>query len=178
MFAAIQPAFAASTLTRPNNTTAYAQNDLIASSTTAGSVVVPDLAIPRDDASILTSIVGKLNTNYTTGLTGFQVAVDLWRSAPTFTNGDNGAWAVATGATVWVGRLVSQVSDAYSIAGDGSFLHLTPGHSYLDGYATAPIRMFRSPGDRLYWSLRLLSAAGYTPAANQTFTLSLAFDQM
>jgi hypothetical protein len=33
-----------STLTRPANTTAYAQNELIASSTTAGSVVVPSIA--------------------------------------------------------------------------------------------------------------------------------------
>jgi len=167
------PFVASSVLTRPNNTTAYAQNDLIASSATAGSIVVPSVTIPRDEAEIVEIVGGRLITNLTTGFTTFQGHIDLWSAAPTFTNGDNGAYAVATGAASWLGHMSSDVSDAYSAGADGAFLHLVNGASSTDDYARDPIIWARKPGDVLYWTLREIDSTGFTPIANQTFTIHL-----
>ena len=161
-----------STLTRPNNTTAYAQNDLIADNTTAGSIVVPSLSVdPRHQEIEL--IGGTLYTNLTTGFTTFQGHIDLWDAAPTFSNGDNGAYAVATGAANWLGHLTTEVSSAYNAFGDGAKLAATPGASFT-ATGSMPIPLRRVSGGLIYWSLREIDATGFTPIANQTFTLALA----
>jgi|WetSurMetagenome_2_1015567.scaffolds.fasta_scaffold393250_2 hypothetical protein len=169
-----------SVLTRPNNTTAYAQNDLIASSATAGSIVVPSFVLPRDkDAFSVTIKRGRLYTNLTTGFTTFQGHIDLWnKTPPTFTNGDNGAYAVATGSAGWIGHLTTEVSNAYAAGADGAFLSALIGSgTATDDYTRESIRFARTPGDKIYWSLREVDSTGFTPIANQTFTLVLELYQ-
>lgn len=145
-----------STLTRPANTTAYAQNDLIADNTTAGSIVVPSLKVPRN-GMIMRRV--RLHTDKTSGMGSFAGLIEFWTAAPTFTNGDNGAYAVATGADNWIGVVttatMTQVADGAYAAGSAP----TTGDEIL----------LRS-GD-LYWSLKESDSSGFTPASGQTFTL-------
>jgi hypothetical protein len=166
-----------STLIRPANTSAYAQNDLIASNVTAGSIVVPSFTIPRDDASIIEIIRGTLYTNLTTGFTTFQGHIDLWDAAPTFTNGDNGAYAVATGAAHWIGHLTTQVSSAYQAGADGAALSAVVGEANTDDYTREHQYFARSIGGKIYWSMREIDSTGFTPISGQTFTLALAIKQ-
>lgn len=147
---------ATSVLTRPNDTTAYAQNDLIASSTTAGSIVVPSFGIQ----SHTTIKRLRLYTNKTSGMGTFQGFVELWKTAPTLTNGDNGAYAIATGAASWIGSstlaVMTQVADG----------------GYTTGVPTTGSEFgIIHGGSTIYWTLKEADATGFTPAANQTFTL-------
>ena len=88
-----------STLTLPGTTTAYAPGELMASSATAGSVVVPSFAIPNSAGGFyLPGLILTSNDTASTAYPGTIVQIDLWRVAPTFTNGNLGAYAVATGA--------------------------------------------------------------------------------
>lgn len=80
------------TFTTPAGTTAYASNDLIANSATAGSVV------PMTFANVCrvpggTGMVRRARFKTTdTGFAGQSVKLALYKSLPTVTNGDNGAW--------------------------------------------------------------------------------------
>lgn len=149
-----------STLTRPADTTAYALNDLIASSTTAGSVVVPSFTATRVAAGSGTIPRVRLYSNVTTGWDAATVTIRLWSAAPTYTNGDNGAYAVATGAAGYLASFpvtLNQVADgAYGVAapavGNALSFKLTSGTS-------------------IFWDLQLTTIAGNTPISAQTFTL-------
>lgn len=143
-----------STLTRPANTTAYAQNDLIASNVTAGSIVVPSLTMVWGEW-VLPRL--RLSTNVTTGWSDAVLAVRLWTAAPTYTNGDNGAYAVATGASSFVGRC--DVTLSQDADGARGVCVPTVGNAFI------------GRGTRIYWDLQLSSAAGMTPISGQTFTL-------
>ena len=165
-----------STLTRPADTNAYASGDLIASSTTAGSIVVPSfnfstLLDPQDEFLEITS--GQLYTSLASGFTTFQGQMDFFQgTAPTFTNGDNGAYAVATGMAGLVFRMITEVSAAKKCGGDGASLDCTLGSTYgLGTFGVQPIIISRN--QLLYWSLWEVDATGFTPASGTTFTLTL-----
>lgn len=158
-----------SVLTRPADTTAYAQNDLLASSVTAGSIVVPSFAMPEGCLG-LEIVGGRLITNLTTGFTTFAGKIDLWKGAagPTFTNGDNGAYAVATGAAKWSGNMQTDVASQFA---DGAVARISNGTTY-DTKAVRQVLAI-GPADNLYWSLKESDATGFTPVASQTFTFLL-----
>jgi hypothetical protein len=153
-----------SVLTRPANTTAYTANQLIASSVTAGSVVVPSFNVSGcqlsacAQSSLLRRI--KLLTNATTGMGSATFTIEFWSAAPTFTNGDGGAYAVATGAAKWLG---SMTITTFTQVGDGAY-----------GIGTPPvgseISMNLGPGNsQVFWTLD--ATVGFTPISGQTFTL-------
>jgi hypothetical protein len=150
------------TLTRPSNTTAYAGTSttpqLIGSSTTAGSVVVPSFAIATSGGAAAIPLV-TLATNKTSGWGSVSIIATLWTAAPTYTNGDGGTYAVATGAA---GQR-AQYSCTLIQDGDGAVCQAAP----LNG--TAPI-VAPSSGTTIYWDLQIQSSA--TPASGQTFTLT------
>lgn len=146
-----------STLTRPADTTAYSALDLVASSTTAGSVVVPSFSVPTGGQGVLQRLV--LATNATTGFDSSQFTVRLWRAAPTYTNGDNGAYAVATGAANHIASFTCYLSQY----GDGA----VGGCSINSGNLTA-IKL--ASGTSVYWDIQ--SQGAYTPISGQTFTLT------
>jgi hypothetical protein len=149
-----------SVLTRPADTSAYAQNDLIASSTTAGSVVVPSFAIANTAGGAAIHRL-QLATNKTSGWDGVVLRVRLWTTAPTYTNGDNGAWAVATGAAGALGSFditLAQYADGASgrgIPAVGTVIHVK-----------------LASGTSIFWDVQYTSAAALTPASGQTFTLT------
>lgn len=148
-----------STLTLPATTTAYAANQLIASSATAGSVVVPSFSILNSGASIPRV---RLSTNDSTSTAwgGIQVQVDLWSAAPTFTNGDRGAFSPATGTANHLASYICQMSAEY---GDGAYAECaaTPG---------SPMIKLAS-GSTIYWTAQALTASGVT-GASKVFTLT------
>lgn len=153
----------ASTLVRPNDTTAYAQNDLIASSTTASLVVVPSFVAARAIGSSFVMRRFRIYTNITTGFSAFQAFIEFWLGPPTFTNGDNGAYAVATSGagSYWIG---SSTTTVFTQAADGA---------YGTGIPTTGTEFGVSipGGQRVWWTMKEADATGATPIANQQFTL-------
>jgi len=147
-----------SVLTRPANTTAYAPGQLIASSTTAGSIVVPSFAATPGAQGAGSIRRFRLYTNKNAGMDAVTLAVGLWTAAPTFTNGDGGAYAVATGAAGWIGSFGGSLVQV----GDGAYLIAGPdvGQS---------IDFVLSSGQLIYWTMQTSTA--FTPASAQTFTL-------
>lgn len=149
------PANPTSTLTRPANTTAYASGQLIASSTTAGSVVVPSFTIQGGRGFIPRL---RLSTNVTTGWAG-PLTVTLWRTAPTYTNGDGGTYAVATGAA----SRLAQYTCTLTQYGDGASGECS---ITIGNFLTASL----PSGTSVYWDMQ--AGGALTPISGQTFTLT------
>lgn len=147
-----------SVLTRPANTTAYASGDIVASNVTAGSIVVPSFTATGTASGSGHLRRARLISNKTTGMDGISFQIDFWQAAPTFSGGDNAAYAVATGAANWLGSAVVSLSQA----GDGAYGAGTP----IVGDA---IDFDLVSGALIYWSLQ--ATAVFTPASGQTFTL-------
>ena len=157
----------ASTLTRPANTTAYAAGQLVASNVTAGSIVVPSLAVALNNAG--SGIVKRLRlrASQTTGLTAAtSFGVDLWTAAPTFTNGDGGAYVVATGSASWLGTFTF---GSMFQAGDGAFAAAAPDVGQEIWFVCG------AGSSNLYWSLFTNSA--FTPTSGETFVLTAELAQ-
>jgi hypothetical protein len=148
-----------STLTRPANTTAYAANQLIASSTTAASVVVPSFAIAISAGGAINARL-RLRTNAMSGWGGVNLSINLWSAAPTYTNGDGGAYAPATGSAAW---LANFLIPSLQQVGDGAI-----GSGSLTSANEMAIKL--GSGTLIFWDLQILSAA--TPVSGQTFTLT------
>ncbi len=149
---------AASTFTRPANTTAYADGDLVANSTTAGSVTPLTFPIPNKRSCIIRGAwVSKSDES---DVTNADFVVHLFRSSPTVANGDNGALSTNIAdkiGTIDVGQMVAYTDDAYSIAYGGNF--------YVD-----------SGSSRTLYGL-LEADAAYTPASGETFTVGIIIEQ-
>jgi hypothetical protein len=151
-----------STLALPAATTAYTAGQLIANSATAGSVVVPSFAIANTAGGALIPRV-RLSTNDATSTAwGSQtIQVDLWSAAPTFVNGDRGAWSPATGTGNHLAAYSCQMSAEY---GDGAFAECAP----TVGSVAAPKL---ASGTAIYWTLQAVTGSGVT-GASKTFTLT------
>lgn len=151
-----------STLTLTSTTTAYSAGQLIASSATAGSVVVPSFAIATAAGGVAISRV-RLTTNDTTSTAwgGATINVDLWLAAPTFTNGDRATWSPATGTASHFATFNCTMSAEY---GDGAYAECAPnvGSFVLPKLAS---------GTSVYWTLEAISASGVT-GASKAFTLT------
>ena len=156
------PSNPASTLTLTSATTAYSASQFVANSATAGSVVVPTFPVSQQFQSA--AIVGgrvSINDPTSVGWIGATVNIDLWSSAPTFTNGDRAAWAVATGAAAHLGTLNC---GAFNAAGDGVYAECS--------VAVANFRLPRLPsGSIVYWTVETTSATS-TTAASKTLTFT------
>lgn len=152
----------ASTLTRPANTTAYAGSSttpqLVGSSTTAGSVVVPSFAIASSGGQAAIPRL-TLATNVTTGWGAVSLTVTLWTGAPTYTNGDGGTYAVATGSATER----AQYTCALVQMADGAVCNAA------STTGTAPV-IHPASGALVYWDVQIAGAA--TPISGQTFTLT------
>lgn len=148
-----------SVLTRVSDTNNYAQNDLIATDTTAGSVVVPSITVARVASGSFTIPRARLYTGKTSGWDQVLLRVRLWTTAPTYTNGDNGAYAVATGAAGFLGLFdfaLSQFADGAAATGVAS-------SGAIPAIALAS-------GQVIYWDLQYIGSAALAPASAQTFT--------
>jgi len=154
------------TLTRPANTTAYAQYDLVADSTSAAAAT-PILNAVRAAGECFRWEGARLRTP-NPAAKGKTFRLHLWRTLPTLTVQDNGIFN-PTGAGVLT------VSD---IAGYVGYVDVTlteagvagaSGRGDLAGARTAT----PSSGTSLWVTVEQRDAAGYTPVSAEAFSIVL-----
>lgn len=164
-----------STLIRPANTTAYVQNALIASSASASALIVPSFsfsALLSPDIEAIELSDGLLFSSSEDVATA-TFGIDLWIGpAPTFVNGDGGAYSVASGMPSWVGGGITVVTASTESTQRG-----------LDGRGSRfaifgindnqPFQLAIGRNQLLYWSMFELDATGFTPVASAAYTLTL-----
>lgn len=153
--------------TRPADTTAYADTDLIANSTTAGSVVPLRFGVSklsRGNGRIIGARIFKDHQTFT----NFNVKLHLFVLSPTVTNGDNGTLAVATAET-YLGEIAMDAST-------GAFVTTTDGVKAFR--LTVPISFdLELTGDagRVLYGL-LEAKAAYTPQSAEVFKIWLEIE--
>lgn len=143
---------------RPADTTAYASGDLVANSTTAGSVVPLSWTLARVAAG--SGMVRKARLKKSgTSVTNASFRLHLYSASPTVTNGDNGAW-LSTHAG-YLGSLDFTVDKAFSDAAAGNGAPVTG----------SEVNFSLASGQTVYG---LIEARGaYVPASGETFTVEL-----
>lgn len=144
------------TFKRPSDTTQYASGDLVANSTTAGSVVPMrfDISDGGDGGMIRRARITKSGTSVTTA----SFRVHLYSSATiTCANGDNGAWSTDQAAN-YFGAIDVTVDKAFT---DGAVGHGVP----LVGTEI-------NFGINTYHGL-LEARGAYTPSSAEVFTIEL-----
>lgn len=153
-----------STLQLTSTTTAYTAGQLIATSATAAQVVVPSFAIPQGYQSAAIPRI-RLSTNDSTSTAwGAQtITVDFWAAAPTFTNGDRGAYSPATGTGNHLAAYSCVMSAEY---GDGAYAEcaVTVGNFALSSVSTG----------KIFWSMTATTGSGVT-GATKVFTMTPEF---
>jgi hypothetical protein len=145
--------------TRPNNTTPYAAGQLVANSVTAGAVAPLQIGLGNQFPNGMTRLTRARLAKSGTGVTNASFRIHLYETLPTPANGDGGAWSTDQAAH-WLGNIdiPSMLAFTDGAAGTGS--------------APAGSEMFlRLAGKSIYALVVALGA--YTPAANETFTLTL-----
>lgn len=148
---------ATATFTRPADTTQYASGDLVANSTTAGSVVPLSFTAARGAGGA--GMIRRVRLRKSgTGVTTANFRLHLYTSSPTAANGDNAAWS--TTLSGYLGSMDVTIDKAFS---DGAAGEGTPNTgAEINFIATAQV---------IYG---LFEARGtYTPASAEVFTVSL-----
>jgi len=149
---------ATATFTRPNDTTAYAANDLVANSTTAGSVVPMAFHFPTAfGTGIVIREIGITKSGTSAANANFHVR--MYDMSPTVANGDNGAWS--TNLSGYMGKLDAAIMEAF-----------TDGAAIQDSLSEAADCQCDLPANGVTYGL-LVADAAYTPAANEVFTVTL-----
>lgn len=146
-----------STCTRPANTSGYSAADLVANNVTAGSVVVPSVSCARIAQGSFSIERARLYCNQTSNMQGVSFRVRLWITAPTYTNGDNGAYVVATGNAGYLGAMTG----FFEQWGDGAMATLQVDYG-------PEINVKLASGQSIYWDMETLT--GYTPSSAAVFT--------
>ena len=153
------------TITRPNDTTAYAAADLVANSTTAGSVTPFRFYVPRGLGKNLVIKGHKIVKSDQTDVANATFNVWLFASSPTVANGDNGALSADLVTAGYLGKLAG----AAMVAGTDDAI------SVVSGADTAWLYHFLGAADSIYGLVE--ATAAYGPAAQETFIVSLIIDQ-
>lgn len=144
--------------TRPNDTTAYASGDLVANSTTAGSVTAITLAgpTPLRQAYIVRRVRFQKSTTSTTNA---SFRLHLYSTTPTVSNGDNAAWL--SPGTLYLGSMDVTVDKVFSDCAVGY------------GVPTAGSEVIVQPGDLTGLYGLVEARAAYTPGAQEVFTVTV-----
>lgn len=152
--------------TRPADTTQYAAGDLVANSTTAASVVPMSWSLQRLSGTGL--IKGIRLYKSAASATAAIFNVHLFTADPgTPTNGDNGAFAVASAAN-YLGEVAIDMSTTGS-----------PGTAYLFK-RSADLNIgvdMANPTGVLYGLLEAGTAGTYTPASEEIFKIVLEIER-
>lgn len=155
-----------SNFNRPADTNVYAAGDLVANSTTAGSVVIPSIVNAVRQAGggghLLKAKLRKTNNS----ITNASFRVHFATAAPSsITNGDNGVLSVSGAADyrgsmdITLDRQLTDGAVGFGIPAVGNSIPLD-----LPGSNTT-----------LFWWLE--ARAAYTPASGETFTLDVDIQQ-
>lgn len=146
---------------RPADTTAYASGDLVANSTTAGSVAPMTFAVARTAGG--SGMIRRARLRKTgAGVTGASFRLHLYRAAPaTITNGDNGAW-LTSGNADYMGAIDITCDRVFTDGASGNGVPLAGTEINFD----LPDGVSNIRG--------LLEARGaYTPISGEVFTVEL-----
>lgn len=170
-------------LTRPNDTVQYTSGDLIANDTAAGNVVPMSATMPLSRGFNLQNII-LTKSSPTTTMAYFRV--HFYTESPTVQNGDNGAWYTTSSGHLGdltvdcTGRIFFDNAIGYGIysltpAGSGA----VSSHSSGSTSSAAPTSAsditpyFPTQQDTTIYAL-LEARDGYTPIANETFSIQLS----
>lgn len=144
--------------TRPADTTAYASGDIVANSTTAGSVVPLNFPNVSNGIGRTVQIRRVRIVKSGTSVTNASFRVHLFNVLPTVGSGDNAAISISTGAAKYLGQVDVTVGQTF---GDGAF-----------GAATTEINCHPVGGATTLYGL-LECRGAYTPGNAEVFTISL-----
>jgi hypothetical protein len=140
---------ASARFTRPSDTTAYASGDLVANSTTAGSVAPLSLPVAPGARQVRRVRIHTSSTN----VTNAAFRVHLYGASPTAANGDNSAWSTSKAAD-YLGSVDVTVDKAFT-----------------DGAAGSATTEINCGGPNLYG---LIEARGaYTPTSAGVFNVTI-----
>jgi hypothetical protein len=152
---------ATSSFTRPNDTTAYAANDLVANNTTAGSVTPLSFQFNSGNGRSFKIVGCRINKNNAT-VTNANFHLRLYGTSPTVTGGDNAAWVSST--SNYIGKIDPAIMEAFSDGGS------------ISGNVGAGSELYTYlPSGNIIYGL-LVADAAYTPTANEVFTVTLFAD--
>ena len=147
--------------TRPSDTTQYAQNDLVANSTTAGSVVPMPFFLPSQGLKIWRVALFKTSTT----ITNAAFRLHLYADSPTVANGDNGALSTSTsGYQGFIDIAAAAVANTDDYLAHGV---------YVNNSVFAPMYLVADKDRRIYGLLQNTAATGYIPASAEGFTVTL-----
>ncbi len=156
-------AIATASFTRPSDTTAYASGDLVANSTTAGSVVPMTLTVARNAGG--TGVIQRVRLKISgTVITNASFRVHFYRASPTVTNGDNGVW-LSTEST-YLGWCDVTVDKAFSDGAKGIG---------IPGSGAGTVISFDASAKSLYALIE--ARAAFTPISAEVFTLAVEVEQ-
>jgi len=154
-----------STLTLTSATTQYSAGQLIANNATAASVTVPSFNIPNTPSGAIIPRVRLFSDDtLSTAWAGQTIQIDLWNAAPTFVNGDRGAWQVATGSN---GHLATFTCIMSAIQSDGSFASCSIG---VGNFAAIINAALATP---VYWSAKAVTGTSGVTTASKHLTLTV-----
>lgn len=149
--------------TRPSDTTAYTATDLVANSTTAGSVTPMQWSLqrlPTGGGNVIAARIAKSATSATAA----TFNVHLFSAAPVVTNGDNGTFAIST-AQSYLGKIAVDMSTGGQA-----------GTAYL-AKSSAAVAIGLDTTQLSGSIYGLLEAAGtYTPASGEVFNVTLTIE--
>ena len=145
--------------TRPADTTTYAVGDLIANSTTAGSVVPMEFTVARSNGGGV-SIEKMRMFKSGTGISGAAFQLRLYRESPTVSNGDNGAY-LCNKAADFLGAFNFSLADMI-VHTDGVACNGITSTGY-------PVQANVKAGQTKVYGL-LYAAAAYAPTSAESFT--------
>ncbi|NBW16099.1 MAG: hypothetical protein EBR82_49760 [Caulobacteraceae bacterium] len=153
-----------STITRPADVTAYASGDLVANSTTAGSVTPFTFTLDGYAQPVKISRFIMRSSNDTVTNKSFELL--LFSVSPTVTNGDNGAFAVtaANGTNNFGGMFGSTAAKATGGGAINYFYPMDSAATFVNGWLEQHMTL------PFYGLLRVMAA--YTPASAETFTIA------
>jgi len=152
------PEVVSANFTRPSNTTAYAAGDLVANSTTAGSVTALSWTVGRLSPGRAWITGAKLKKSGTS-TTNAWFRIWLFAASVTVANGDNGAFSKAEQSFIGVIDVNCTFAFTDAAVGFGSANH-------------GPIPVDLSSGQTIYG---LIEARGaYTPTSAEVFTVDLS----
>ena len=150
---------ASASFTRPNNVTAYASGQLVANSTTAGSVTPLSFGVSNTGQGQTIIVRYRLyKTSTTTANTSFRL--HLYELSPVCANGDGGNWST---------------DKASSYLGNIDISAMLPFTDGCAGFGSAPagseMRLRLSSGTTIFGLLE--ARAAYVPTANEVFTCKI-----
>lgn len=151
---------ASANFSRPADTTAYASGDLVAQSTTAGDCDAMEFALAADRGGhVHIHRVRLIKSGVSTTNAAFRV--HFFTSAPTFSNGDNGAF-VCNNPSDYLGSIDVTIGLAFASDAVGWGGALTDALSIAEDLGV---------GATIYAAIEARGA--YTPESGETFTLQV-----